>query len=256
MRLRMRFPAQAVEPSSRIDCPRRVRWLAAAIVGAVLPVPGPALGSWQAGAAVFDAGSAGLSREVLAASEGDQSRPPAPADATESAAGGSEETSARVDIPRDPSGNYFTMGQINNTAVRLLVDTGASTVVIPAGLAKRMGLQQGKSQSFKTGGGPVPHYLTQLDSLVIGPIQIRDVPAAINPSMNEDFVLLGMSALELLHWSQKEGQLTLSYQTRNAAARLPEPELRFKKPLRECMGSGRSIDRKTLDCLKGRSPPP
>jgi aspartyl protease family protein len=43
----------------------------------------------------------------------------------------------------------------------------------------------------------------------LGGIELRDVPASINPFMPEDTVLLGMSFMQHLEMVQRDGQLTL-----------------------------------------------
>ncbi len=53
--------------------------------------------------------------------------------------------------------------------------------------------------------GTAPH----LNSLRLGDIELRDVAALIAPAMDGDDVLLGMSALKQLEFSQKGGTLVL-----------------------------------------------
>jgi aspartyl protease family protein len=48
-----------------------------------------------------------------------------------------------------------------------------------------------------------------LDSVTLGNIAMHHVAAHINPYMNEDVVLLGMSFMKNLEIVQKGGQLTL-----------------------------------------------
>lgn len=105
---------------------------------------------------------------------------------------------------------------INQKSVTLLADTGASVVVVPEKIAKKIGLRSGKPMQFRTAGGLVTNYATTLDNLTIGPIQIRNVEAVINPSMHEDFALLGMNVLALLHMTQQREKTAASgLQTQN-----------------------------------------
>lgn len=162
------------------------------------------------------------------------------------------DTRVKVVLPRDPAGNYMGDGEINGTDVRFLVDTGASMVVVPEGIARRIGLRKGKAMNFRTGGGLVTHYATELETLRIGRIQISDTPAAINPEMKEEFVLLGMSALSLLQFSQEGDNLVLSYDAGPSTTPPPAAsDPRFQRSLNDCMGKGKVIDEKTLACLKG-----
>lgn len=178
--------------------------------------------------------------------------PPAPQEQEKSAPA---PTVVREVLARDRSGNYFTQGLINGKSVRLMADTGASTVVIPEKIAQRIGLKSGRPVTVKTAGGIVQAYETALDTLTLGRIEIRQVAAMINPAMQDDFALLGMNALSLLQFSQENGTLVLSYdpaKAGNAAEEnQPEPDVSFRKSVKECMGDSKVIDQKTLNCLKG-----
>ena len=105
--------------------------------------------------------------------------------------------------------HYVTAGSINNKPVTFLLDTGATDVVIPAGLADRLGLRRGLAGKAVTANGYVTVYSTVIDSLRIGSIHLRDIRASINPGMGGDGVLLGMSALRSIEFTQREGKLIL-----------------------------------------------
>jgi aspartyl protease family protein len=60
-----------------------------------------------------------------------------------------------------------------------------------------------------TANGTIPVYLTTLDRIQIGKIVLYDVRASINPYMDEDEILLGMSFLRHLEFSQRDDQLIL-----------------------------------------------
>lgn len=152
------------------------------------------------------------------------------------------------------SNNFMGQGSINGKQVTLLADTGASHVVVPEKIAQSIGLKKGQAMAFKTGGGTVPHYATTLDTLILGRIEMRNVPAAINPAMQEDFVLLGMSALALMDMQLDQGKLVLKYKPAEStavagdSARTVEP---FRRSIKDCARKGNQFDRATLDCLKG-----
>ena len=93
--------------------------------------------------------------------------------------------------------------------MEFLLDTGASDVAIPARLAERMGLRRGPAVQYQTANGVVTAYRTLLDSVSIGPIVIRDVPASINPGMQDMEILLGMSVLKRIEFTQRGDTLIL-----------------------------------------------
>ncbi len=105
--------------------------------------------------------------------------------------------------------HYVVNGTINNKNVAFLLDTGATDVVIPQLIAERIGLNSGRKSYANTANGPVAVYSTQLESVTIGKIQLKDIKASINPSMDIDGVLLGMSALRQIEFTQRGNTLIL-----------------------------------------------
>ena len=115
----------------------------------------------------------------------------------------------QVVLEDDRQGHFLAEGLVNGRPVRFLVDTGASLVSFPAGLARRLGLEPGRPQASRTAGGPVTTYATRVDRLTLGNIDRRDVRASINPRMDGDTALLGMSFLRGLEIIQRDGRMIL-----------------------------------------------
>lgn len=105
--------------------------------------------------------------------------------------------------------HYVATGLINGKEVVFLLDTGASDVVVSAQLARKLGLKRGATSYALTANGTVKVYRTRLRTLDLGVIHLRDVRASINPGMSGDEVLLGMSALKHVEFTQRGTQLTL-----------------------------------------------
>jgi aspartyl protease family protein len=114
-----------------------------------------------------------------------------------------------VVLKRNRYGHYITKGEINGHSVEFLLDTGASDVAIPGKLAKQLGLAQGSPVQYRTANGLVTAYRTTLDKLSIGLLEIRGVPASINPAMHDMEVLLGMSVLKHVEFTQRGDTLIL-----------------------------------------------
>lgn len=106
-------------------------------------------------------------------------------------------------------GHYLLNGQINGQEVTFLLDTGASFVAIPAAVAQRLQLPQGRRFQVSTANGTADSYATTIDQLDLGDIHLRDIDAGIVPGMGGDDILLGMSALQQLEFSQQGGELIL-----------------------------------------------
>lgn len=117
--------------------------------------------------------------------------------------------STELVLQRNRFGHYVTSGNINGQDVVFMLDTGASDVSVPEDLAARIGLQKGRPMVYQTANGRVTVYATRLDRVAIGDIVLRDVPATINPNFQSDDILLGMSFLKHLEFSQRGDQLTL-----------------------------------------------
>ncbi len=106
-------------------------------------------------------------------------------------------------------GHYRVKGFVNGYPVNFLVDTGATEVSIPAGLAEKIGLMPGRAAMAETANGLVTIYDTQIDSLSIGPLSRRNVPGHINPGMSGSEALLGMSFLRHFNLVQRDNQLQI-----------------------------------------------
>jgi aspartyl protease family protein len=115
-----------------------------------------------------------------------------------------------VQLSRNRYGHYITSGLINNKAVVFLVDTGASEVSIPQNVAQKLGLKPGITLPRSTANGTIEVYMTELDQLQIGGIELYDLRASINPHMDGKTILLGMSALREIEFRQQGSVLTLT----------------------------------------------
>lgn len=118
-----------------------------------------------------------------------------------------------VSLASSRQGHYLVDGEINGSTVTFLLDTGATQVAIPSALAERLQLERGTSIVIRTANGRATGHRTRLDSLRLGDIELHDIAALIAPGMDGDEVLLGMSALKQLEFTQKGGTLVLRQST-------------------------------------------
>jgi aspartyl protease family protein len=116
---------------------------------------------------------------------------------------------SEVVLQRNRQGHYVATGRINNEPVEFLLDTGATDVSVPAGLARELGLKKGARAMFETANGTVSGYMTNLDQVQLGAIALNNIRASINPGMAGHSVLLGMSFLKHLEFTQRGDQLLL-----------------------------------------------
>ena len=114
-----------------------------------------------------------------------------------------------VVLIRNRNGHYVFDGEINRHQVTFLVDTGATTTAIPGGMQQALGLKAGVATSVSTANGLTTAYLTRLDQLSIGTIELFDVNASIIPGMRINQVLLGMNVLKHFELIQRGKQLII-----------------------------------------------
>lgn len=114
-----------------------------------------------------------------------------------------------VILKRNRYGHYVTRGKINNQPVTFLLDTGASDISIPDKIARKLKLKYGQERRYQTANGSIIGYLTTIESVSIGNIKLSNVRASINPKMEGDEILLGMSFLKFIEFTQRGDTLIL-----------------------------------------------
>ena len=114
-------------------------------------------------------------------------------------------------IPADSGGQYSVDALIAGQSVHMLVDTGATMVVISAALADRLGLSpSGPRLRVHTANGDAAATPTVLPSIDLGSIYMNDVQALIADRSAGDVSLLGASFLKrLASVEQRNGMLIL-----------------------------------------------
>lgn len=113
-------------------------------------------------------------------------------------------------LQADRYGQYMVEGSANDQPVSFLLDTGATGISIPEAVALKLGLKAGRPYKVITANGTIQVYHTELDSLQVGPFIRRNVKAHINPAMQGEIALLGMSFLRHYQLIQRSGELAIS----------------------------------------------
>lgn len=117
--------------------------------------------------------------------------------------------SGELTLRRNRMGHYVAPGTINGQPVTFLLDTGATLVSVPAHLGSELGLKPGGTAQVMTANGGVTVRTTRIAELGFGPFLAQDVRAHLNPGMKDDQVLLGMSVLGNLEFTQRGDTLVL-----------------------------------------------
>ena len=113
-------------------------------------------------------------------------------------------------LQADERGHFFAQGLINGNPVRMLVDTGASLIALPAADAQRMGIDylRGGRGTVSTANGVVPVYRVRLDTVRIGDLELNQVDALVQ-EQGLPMALLGMSFLNRTEMRRSGEQMTL-----------------------------------------------
>lgn len=122
-----------------------------------------------------------------------------------SSSGGSGKPS--VTLSADPSGHFIVPGSINGSSVMFLLDTGASSVVLSADEARRMGIdyKAGQTVGASTANGVIQAWRVSLNNVRVGNISLNQVEGlVVETSMPA--ILLGMSFLNRTDM-KREGQI-------------------------------------------------
>ena len=115
-----------------------------------------------------------------------------------------------VTLHADGRGHFTAEGQINGSMVRMLVDTGASLISLPAHDAVRCGVnyKQGTPAMISTANGVAPAYRVKLDIVKIGDIVLHQVDALVL-ERGLPIALLGMSFLNRTEMQRNGDKMTL-----------------------------------------------
>jgi aspartyl protease family protein len=117
-----------------------------------------------------------------------------------------------VRLDGDSRGHFQVDARIDGRPIELIVDTGASLVVINESSAARLGIfpkpsdYTGRSQ---TANGEAKFAPVRLNRIEVNGITVFDVQAAVKPDSMLRVNLLGMSFLSRVKWSYDRGRLVL-----------------------------------------------
>jgi aspartyl protease family protein len=117
-----------------------------------------------------------------------------------------------VNVRKALDGHYHVIAEVNGERVEMLVDTGASTVVLPMEVAKDLGVDVDAlsfTTPFETANGRVMGASFRLKQVEIGGIVRRNVSASVVPDLSKP--LLGMSFINTLSSYSVSGD-TMTFQ--------------------------------------------
>lgn len=126
------------------------------------------------------------------------------------AVGSSGEGGGKIVLTADARGHFETVGTVNGTSVRFLVDTGATMISLGASDARRIGLDfnSGQRGISQTANGQVQVSRVKLDTVRIGEVILHGIEATIHQN-DMPIALLGMSFLNRMEMLRDGPTMTL-----------------------------------------------
>jgi aspartyl protease family protein len=124
---------------------------------------------------------------------------------------GASTTSSTV-VQADDRGHFIVAAHINGVPVRVIVDTGATSIALNMNDAARMGINFAAAQRgiVRTAGGPRGVLNVRLATVQVGDILLRDVEASVSEANELPITLLGMSFLNQVEMQRTGRTLTLT----------------------------------------------
>ena len=119
---------------------------------------------------------------------------------------------ASVVLYPDRGGHFFADGLINGTAVRFMVDTGATVIAMNTDTASHIGidyLNNGTPGVASTAAGYVRTYNVVLNTVQVGDITLYNVPGSVIQGRGPGEVLLGMSFIGQLDMKRDGDKMEL-----------------------------------------------
>lgn len=111
-------------------------------------------------------------------------------------------------VNADYRGHYLVHPSIDNYRVKMMVDTGASLIVLTDADARALGIRPDRSAysvGLGTANGVVRGAKTMLREVRLGDISVRDVEAVVLPAGALSISLLGTSFLRRLRGYEVQG---------------------------------------------------
>jgi aspartyl protease family protein len=118
----------------------------------------------------------------------------------------------QLSIAKGAGGHYWIAGSVNGQSVQFLVDTGATSIALNDGHARRLGIDYrviGRPLQVSTASGTVRGWQVSLDRVKVGELEVLGVEAVVLEGSSPTDALLGMSFLSRVGWRVEQDMLVL-----------------------------------------------
>ncbi len=123
----------------------------------------------------------------------------------------SESQGEEVRVRRGEDSHYRVSGAINGKPVEMMVDTGATAVVLSSEEARRLGInfENGRKAMSSTASGRAKTWLVNLRSVRVGTIELNGVQGAVIVGSFPEQILLGNSFLSRVSVTEEGGVMVM-----------------------------------------------
>lgn len=111
----------------------------------------------------------------------------------------------------DAVGQFYTNGSINGMSARMLVDTGATHIALPATDAARFGIdyRKGRPGTASTANGVTNVFRVHIERMRIGEVELRNLEAIVHES-GLPIILLGSNFLDQFSMRREQQEMILT----------------------------------------------
>ena len=126
--------------------------------------------------------------------------------------GFAEPQKKQLSVAKGAGGHYWITGSVNGQNLQFLVDTGATSVALNDGHARRLGIDYrsvGSPLQVSTASGTARGWRVTLDRVKVGELEVLGVEAVVLEGSSPTEALLGMSFLNRVGWKVERDMLVL-----------------------------------------------